>query len=346
MSGAEFVFVGIPGRELDDATARLLARHPPGGVVLFARNVGSAEELRSLVAALRALLPEALLAIDAEGGRVDRLRSVVGPTPGGTWLARRRSTEAAVAARWIGRALRLFDLDVNFAPVVDLDRGERGNALDGRYLGRRPARIVPRARAFLGGLHASGVGGCLKHFPGLGAAAADTHLGVARIALPASELATDLEPFVQLGGLAGAVMVGHAIYPAYDPEERPASLSPAVVEELLGRRLGFEGLRVADDLEMEALAPWGELPQRAEAAFAAGCDVLPVCSRLDALEEIAARLEAPRWEQRRRAARERLGIYRGRLTAIRGAPPIGAAASFTGELGAVRQALAALSAEA
>jgi beta-N-acetylhexosaminidase len=315
MRPADLVFVGIPGPTLDRATAALLAEHRPGGIVLFGRNVEDAEQLLALVTALRKLVPETILAIDAEGGRVDRLRDVVGPTPSAALLARNPGNLAYQAGRWIGQALRLFDIDLDFAPVVDLERGERDNALDGRYLGARPEEVIPRAQAFLRGLHEGGVGGCIKHFPGLGGAGEDTHLGASVVYLPASDLRADLEPFAALADLAGAVMVAHGIYPAYDGE-RPATLSPPILGGLLRGRLGFAGLAVSDDLEMQALDTWGDLAERSQAAFAAGCDVLPACSHCEALPEIVRRLEDPGLASRRMEAYARLDRYRHRLRTL------------------------------
>ena len=319
MRAAEQVFVGIPGPELDAASAELLAAHRPGGVVLFKRNVKDPDQLNELVTELRRLLPEVVLSIDAEGGRVDRLKDVVGPAPAGAVLARSSASLALQAGVWVAQSLRLFDIDVNYAPVVDLDRGERDNALDGRYLGATTAEIVARAQAFLRGLHSGGAGGCLKHFPGLGGAGQDTHFQVSRVYLPSEELARDLEPFAALADFAGAVMVSHAIYPAYDARQRPSTLSPPIIGGLLRGRLGFDGLVVSDDLEMKALDEWGDLPERSGLAFAAGCDVLLVCHTLSALPEIVARLEDPRLEDRLREANRRLDTYRQRLGTLRSA---------------------------
>ncbi len=316
-SAGDFVFVGIPGPRLDRATAKLLAASRPGGVVLFRRNLETPEQLLELVAGLRRLLPDAVLAVDAEGGRVDRLSELVGPAPPASLLARRPPDAAWQAGRWIARALRLFDVDLDFAPVVDLDRGETGNALDGRYLGGREPAVTRRARAFLRGLHAGGVGGCLKHFPGLGAAADDTHHRTSVVRLSAAALALHRKPFAALLPLAGAAMVAHAVYPALDPEERPASLSPPILGDLLRGELGFDGLAVSDDLEMEALGPWGDLPVRAEAAFAAGCDVVLACATTAALPAIVARLGRPRHARRRREAARRLAAFRRRLRTLR-----------------------------
>jgi beta-N-acetylhexosaminidase len=317
MHPAEQVFVGIPGLELDAESAALLTAFKPGGVVLFKRNIKDEEQLNELVTALRRLLPEGVLAIDAEGGRVDRLKDVVGPAPSASLLARRPPSYSLQAGNWVAQSLRLFDIDVDFAPVVDLDRGAADNALDGRYFGSTPAAVIPRARAFLRGLYTGGAGGCIKHFPGLGGAGEDTHFHMSAVYLPAEELRTDLEPFQALGRLAGAVMVGHALYPAYDSSMRPATLSPEVIGGVLRGRLGFGGLVFSDDMEMKALDEWGDLPERCEACFAAGCDVLLVCHTLAALPEIVARLEHPALQERIAQANRRLDTYRQRLITLR-----------------------------
>jgi beta-N-acetylhexosaminidase len=319
MSAAEHVFVGIPGTELDSASAALLAEHQPGGIVLFKRNIQAVEQLGELVRAIRAILPDAVLAIDAEGGKVDRLKDIVGPAPSAELLRRRPTSLSLQAGLWVAQSLRLFDLDVDFAPVVDLDRNETDNALDGRYLGATPAEIIPRARAFLRGLHMGGAGGSLKHFPGLGGAAADTHFKLACVYLPSVVLQADLDPFDALARLAGSVMVSHAIYPAYDAEQRPATLSPPIIGGVLRGRLQFDGLCFSDDLEMKALDDWGDLAERSVTAFAAGCDVLLLCHTLEALPDVVARLEDPQLEERRVQARRRLEVYRQRLRTLRSA---------------------------
>jgi beta-N-acetylhexosaminidase len=317
MRPAEQVFVGIPGPELDAESAGLLSAFQPGGVILFKRNVKDEEQLNDLVTALRRLLPDAVFAIDAEGGRVDRLKDVVEPAPAAAFLARHAPSYALQAGHWVAQALRLFDLDVDFAPVVDLDRGAVDNALDERYFGSTPAEVIPRAQAFLRGLHSGGVGGCIKHFPGLGGAGQDTHYQMSAVYLPVEDLQADLEPFEVLGRFAGAVMVGHALYPAYDSSMRPATLSPAVIGGVLRGRLGFEGLVFSDDMEMKALDEWGGLPERCEACFAAGCDVLLVCHTLAALPDIVARLEHPSLASRLAEANRRLDAYRQRLLTLR-----------------------------
>lgn len=321
LGAGRFLFVGLPGPELDRESTRILERVRPGGVILFRRNVRDAESLEALTEELRARLPETFLAVDAEGGAVNRLVDILGPVPSGGELATERPALARRVGRWIGYGMRLFGIDMDLAPVVDLDRGERGNALADRYLGERPPKVISRARAFLDGLHAAGVGGCLKHFPGLGGARADTHEARATVRLSREAMEDDLEPFRALKGLAGAVMVAHAGYPAYDPDARPASLSPSVIQELLRRDLAFDGLVISDDLEMQALEGWGSPAQRAEAAFRAGCDVLLLCHQLEAAQEAVRRLAAPGLAARRASSAERLDAYRRRLLAFRGEGP-------------------------
>lgn len=315
-SPAAPVWVGLPGPDLDGPSAALLDAHRPGGVVLFGRNCVDPEQLARLVRDVREILPRAILAIDAEGGRVDRLRPVVASAPAASHLATRLPSASIAAGRAVGRSLRLFDLDVDFAPVVDLDRGRTNNALDGRCFGSRPEEVVARARAFLAGLHMTGVGGCLKHYPGLGGAGEDTHHQGSIVRLSREQLEDDLAPFDALGAFAGAVMVSHAAYPAYDARELPASLSPCI-HRLLRRRLGPYVLAICDDLEMKALAPWGDLPERTAAAFAAGCDVLPVCRDLEALPAIAERLADPALRARHEEAHNRMERYRSRLETMR-----------------------------
>jgi len=332
-----FLIVGIPGPRLDAATHRALAQVRPGGVILFGRNLESAEQVRALTGEIRTLLPQVVLWVDAEGGRVDRLQHVLTPAPAGERLAVEPPAVARRAGRWSGHGLRTLGFDADFAPVVDLDHGLRGNALDGRCLGGAPETVIPRARAFLDGLHGAGVGGCVKHFPGLGAAPADTHHRPATIDLPAEALARELEPFRVLAETAGAVMVGHALYPAWDAE-RPASLSSQIVDGVLRRDLGFRGLVVADDAEMEGLAPWAATPaERAEAAFTAGCDALLVCHRLEAAVEAAERLAAPALAPRRHAANRRWQAHRRHLDRLRAG-----ATTRRFRLATVRRRLAAL----
>lgn len=324
MIGGRVLFVGFEGTRLTGEERGLLARVEPAGLVLFARNVGEAGELGALTQDLRRSLPNTILAVDSEGGRVDRLCKVVGPAPAAAELARLPPAGARRAGRWIGAALAAFGFDLDLAPVVDVDHGRKGNALDGRCLGAGPRRVTVRAAAFLDGLHASGVGGCLKHFPGLGDADLDTHEAPARVEKSRSELLRDLEPYRRLARGTECALVGHAIYPALDPLERPASLSPAIASGRFRAAAGLRRALLSDDLEMGALGAWGTLPEIGGQALAAGCDGLLFCRRLEEAPAIAERLAAPALRRRLEEAIGRMARLRRDLDTLRrraDAPP-------------------------
>jgi beta-N-acetylhexosaminidase len=310
VKGGSVLFLGIEGTTLTAAETRILRRVHPAGIVLVTRNIADEGQLLQLVADLRAVAPNAIFCLDAEGGRVDRLRSVVAPAPAAATLAHCPPATARRAGRLLGAALRAFDFDLDFAPVVDLDHGITGNALDERTFGSTPRSVIARAKAVLLGLNEAGVGGCIKHFPGLGRATADTHLRGAHIRATQADLARDLTPFSELFSAAESAMVGHAIYPAWDLEIRPASLSPAIATTLLRRRSGFRGALFSDDLEMGALAEFGSLPELGEQALVAGCDGLLFCRRVEEAPEIASALG-------RRALRPRLDEAARRLARLR-----------------------------
>ena len=241
---------------------------------------------------------------------MDRLRNVVAPAPAAAALAHCPPATARRAGRLLGQALRAFDFDLDFAPVADLDHGIRGNALDERTFGSTPRQVAARAKAVLQGLHEGGVGACIKHFPGLGRATADTHLKGAHIRATRAELARDLAPFTELFSESESAMVGHAIYPGWGESTSPASLSKGIATDLLRGASGFLGALFSDDLEMGALAEFGTLPELGALALAAGCDGLLFCRRLEAAPEIAGALS-------RRALRPRLEDAQRRLTRLR-----------------------------
>ncbi|MEM7052094.1 MAG: glycoside hydrolase family 3 N-terminal domain-containing protein [Acidobacteriota bacterium] len=319
MIGGELLVVGFEGPSLTSPESALLRRLDPFGVILFGRNIEDAAQLHGLVGELRRVVPGAVLCLDAEGGPVDRLRSVVGAAPAAARLARQPVRQARRAGRWIGAALHHFGIGIDFAPVVDLDHGACRNALDERYLGSRPGAVTARAGAFLEGLRSAAVEGCLKHFPGLGGAAQDTHFEGSEIDRSRAALADDLAPFTALRDRHAPVMVGHASYALLDRSARPASLSPAIASDLLRGELGFRGVAFSDDLEMKALDRWGSLPERTRAALEAGCDGLLICRRLAEAPAVAEALAAPELASRRRQAGERLSELRRRMASWR--PP-------------------------
>src|SRR5215831_11151551 len=234
----------------------MLERLPPRAVILFSRNITSLDQTRALVREIRRLPGPPLLCVDQEGGRVDRLRAALAPS-----ISFREAAERGAAARageLAGEACALFGLDVDLAPVVDrLLPGRSESVLRDRCASDEPEEVGRAALEFLKGLHAHGVGGCVKHFPGLGRADLDTHKELPLIPPDPSEEERDLVPFAATMEEAGAVMISHAA----GPDGIPASLSKEKATTLLRSRLGFEGAAFSDDLEMGALSAFGGMPQ-------------------------------------------------------------------------------------
>jgi len=286
--------VGIPGPSLDPATRDRLTDLRPAGVILFGRNLTTPQSLVELIAELGRLpAPPVLLAIDQEGGRVSRLEPWIGVTPTARELARRGSAEAQRFGRLTGEALSALGFNVDFAPVLDLSETDAPNGIGDRSFGTDPRAVIELAGAFLDGLQAAGVAGCLKHFPGLGCTRVDSHVELPRVDRGADELERlDLAPYLALAPRAASVMIGHGHYPAWDPgSPLPASGSAAIVRGLLRERLGYRGLVVSDDLLMGAVARHDEDGAFAVQALAAGCDLLLYCADLARAELASTALE-------------------------------------------------------
>ena len=264
--------VGIAGTELSADEAALLRTHQPCGVILFARNIVSPPQLRTLIAGLRRVLPaEAVLMVDQEGGRVARLRPPHwrGHPPAGSLQGLR--------AAWLTGALIGLDcagagFDVVAAPVLDLAIKDAHSVIGDRALAEDPAWVGRLGRAFAAGLLAAGIQPIGKHVPGHGRARVDSHLELPRV--EANNLDADLLPFALNADLPWA-MSAHIVYPAWDPA-LPATLSPTVISTIIRGRIGFEGVLVTDDIAMKALS--GSPAELARQALAAGCDVALYCS--------------------------------------------------------------------
>ena len=314
--------------KLSAAELRFFAEEQPAGVTLFGRNLSSSyldlkanlNKFRSLYSAAR-LKP--VLAIDQEGGRVARLKQPFPDEGPAEQLAERLSARglAAIAnyAFCVGASLRSLGINVNFAPVCDINTNPENLAIGDRAFGSTAAVAEQGAGQFLLGLQAAGVLGCLKHFPGQGDADADTHLGGTVIGKSLAELeACELQPFQALLAAAPMVMISHAVFPAFD--DKPASLSTAVVTDLLREKLQYSGVIVTDDLNMKALpqdmASWTDLICE---AVAVGSDMLLVCRGLDknyaALEALRRKAAAsPSFAGILEAAAVRVSRLRSRLT--------------------------------
>jgi len=304
---------------LDLVGPRLLAeekeilRHPStGGVILFARNFESPRQLLALTGEIRAQRPELLIAVDHEGGRVQRFHEGFTRIPPMRLLGERWEADAGEAralAESIGYViaveLQKHGVDFSFAPVLDVDFGSSG-VIGDRAFSDEPTVIAALAAALVTGLTAGGAASVGKHFPGHGYVKADSHVDVPVDARSFGEIdATDLHPYRELisRGLAG-VMPAHVIYPKVD--RQPAGYSRVWLQEILRGRLGFDGMIFSDDLSMEGASGAGGPVERARAALEAGCDMVLLCNAPQAaggvLEALARDAPEPR-----RAARMRAG---------------------------------------
>ncbi len=304
------VLLDVEGLALTDADRRRLLHPLVGGVILFKRNYESPEQLLALTHAVRALRePRLIVCVDQEGGRVQRFRSGFTAIPpmralGRLWDAEPEHARAAARSvgRLIGAELSASGLDFSFAPVLDLDYGTCA-AIGDRAFHRRPDAVAELAGAVMAGLQEQGCPAVGKHFPGHGFVSEDSHVAVPVDRRSLAEIeAEDLRPYVALipQGLAG-VMPSHVIYPAVDGV--PAGFSTKWIG-LLRQRLGFRGVVFSDDLSMEGASVAGGVLGRARAALGAGCDMVLVCNRPDAADELLAGLEwrAPGgWAMRIRA---------------------------------------------
>jgi beta-N-acetylhexosaminidase len=304
--------VGLAGTAVTPVEREILERHPPWAVILFRRNIESVEQVLDLTGRIRTLPGAPRVCVDEEGGPVDRFAGLLGPS-----ISFREAAARGVAGRaggLAGEACARLGFDLDLAPVVDrLQPGASERFLRDRCASPDPTAVTSAAREFLSGLHAWGVGGCVKHFPGLARANRDTHEALPVIPADPEQERQDLAPFEDTMGLARAVMVSHAA----GPKRTPASLSAETATGLLRGRLGFEGAAFSDDLEMGALAAFGSLAERCAAASRAGCDLLFVCSRLSdspgCVEEVGRSVPASRIEE----AARRLEAYARHLSEIR-----------------------------
>ena len=261
------LMIDIAGTELS-AEDRELLRHPMvGAVILFTRNYVNSGQLAALAAAIHAeRSPPLIIAVDQEGGRVQRFRAQFSNLP----PARRRMG-------WLMAAeLRTHGIDLSFAPCVDLDYGA-SEVIGDRALHARAEVVGQLAVAYAHGMRDAGMAATAKHFPGHGAVVADSHMALPVDRRELADLQDDIAPYRLLiaNGLP-AVMVAHVMYPVIDA--LPASLSVRWIREILRGELRFQGAVFTDDLSMGAAASAGDLTTRAQLALAAGCDMLPVCN--------------------------------------------------------------------
>jgi beta-N-acetylhexosaminidase len=282
------LMIDITGLELTAGDRERLVHPKVGGLILFARNYASPEQLSKLSAEVHALRsPPLLIAIDHEGGRVQRCRDGFTRLPamrrlGELW---ERDPRQALASAWdigyvLAAELRLSGIDLSFTPVLDLDRG-RSSVIGNRSFHRDPHAVVRLAGQLIDGLHAAGMKACGKHFPGHGWVEADSHVAIPVDDRPLAEIEEDMRPFREL--LLDAVMPAHVIYPRVD--FRPAGFSPVWLAKLRNE-FGFKGVIFSDDLSMEGASVAGGIVERVSAAWDAGCDMLLVCNAPDGVDAV------------------------------------------------------------
>jgi len=290
---------GLSGTTLTDEERGFFREADPAGYILFGRNVENRGQLRALTDGLREIHGRArlLVSIDQEGGRVARMKPPEWETfpPGEAFaklwdLAPASAIEAARAnAEAIGIDLAEVGITVDYAPLLDVRHPAAHDVIGDRALGSAPMQVAALGRAVLDGLARAGVTGCVKHMPGHGRAAADSHKELPTVEATEAELETDIEPFRTLAD-APIGMTAHVRFMAWDTEN-PATLSEFVIREIIRKRIGFAGLLLSDDIDMEALD--GSIPECGAKALAAGCDVVLNCwAKMDDMTGLAQTLPA------------------------------------------------------
>jgi beta-N-acetylhexosaminidase len=276
---------GMPGPHLDEKTEVLIRDYNIGGIILFSRNIEDPIQVARLChdiqdASIKYHGVPVFLAVDQEGGRVARLREPFTQFPGNAAIGKddlpvEKAIEFALTT---AKEMRLVGLNMDFAPVVDVRRGEPEKHLKGRIFGEDPEKTALLGRTVVKTLQKNGVMAVAKHFPGLGRADLDPHLDLPRIELNKKDMEeVNLPPFrAVIDENVTGIMTSHAIYPALDPD-LPGTLSPKILIRLLREEMGYKGLIITDDLEMGAIArQWG-VAEGALAALEAGADILLIC---------------------------------------------------------------------
>lgn len=287
---------GIAGPSLTADERAFFKEADPAGYILFGRNCETRDQMRALTDDLREIhgRERLIVSIDQEGGRVVRMKPPEWPKyPAGEAFAKlydiapASAIEAArVNAEAMARELALVGVSVDYHAPFDVRRPETDDVIGDRALGSEPMQVAALGRAVLDGMARAGVVGCLKHMPGHGRATADSHKELPLVTASEDELETDIEPFRTLSAHPLG-MSAHIVFSAWDTD-KPATLSKKVIDEIIRGKIGFDGLLLSDDIDMQALD--GTIPDRGAAALAAGCDIILNCwAKMDDQQEIANR---------------------------------------------------------
>jgi beta-N-acetylhexosaminidase len=282
----QLLIIGFDGTAMSPRLASLLTKIQPAGVILFARNIASAQQTHSLLRECQKNVASPLFkCVDLEGGSVDRFREVLGsvPSPAEVFATGSR-TLFRKHGRIIGENCRALGFNVDFAPVLDLAFEASRSVMSSRAVSDDPKKVIVYAREFLRGLADAKVFGCGKHFPGLGEATLDTHHELPSVEKPLRKLwSEDIVPFraLSLRRELPMVMVSHAAYPAVTKNRTPASLSKKWITDILRKKIGYRGLICSDDLEMGGVLAAAPIEQAAIEFVRAGGDLGLVCHQED-----------------------------------------------------------------
>jgi beta-N-acetylhexosaminidase len=272
---------GFPGEQIHEEFAALVREARVGGAILFSRNFTTLEDVGDMIQRLTSLTAREpiWIAVDQEGGRVQRLRAPFPELPPMRAFGEaNKKTLVQRAGDLLGASLRLFGIQQNYAPVLDVDSNPANPIIGDRSFSRDPSAVARLGAAFIDGIQGAGVAACGKHFPGHGDTGTDSHLELPALPYDRARLdAIELVPFrAAVRTDVAAIMTAHIMFPALDPEH-PATLSDRVIEPLLRRELGYDGVIVSDDLEMKAIADHYGIEDAAVRAIRAGCDQLLIC---------------------------------------------------------------------
>ena len=286
---------GLESLALTDEERSFFRDAVPAGFILFKRNCDTREQLLRLTESLREISgrDDVPILIDQEGGRVARMRPPEWPAfPAAERFANlyQKAPSSAIEAvrsnaRALGLMLRDVGVNVNALPLLDVRQEGASDIIADRALGSEPMQVAALGRAVLDGMASAGVVGIIKHMPGHGRALVDSHKELPVVTAAAEELESDLEPFERLS-FAPMGMTAHVVYTAWDAD-RPASMSPTVIRDIIRERIGFDGFLMSDDIGMEALQ--GDFASRAAGVVAAGCDAALHCSgKMDEMVAVAS----------------------------------------------------------
>ncbi len=296
------LMLDLVGTQMTDEERELLQQPEVGGLILFSRNYENPHQLSRLMRSIRDIRSDLIVAVDQEGGRVQRFREGFTTLPPMATLGKQyqtNPTEARSTAKELGwlmaTELRAFDIDISFAPVLDID-WQQSSVIGDRAFASNPEALTELSSAFMQGMHEAGMAATGKHFPGHGWVAADSHLELPIDGRSEAELeAADILPFKSLikQGL-DAIMPAHVVYEQVDSE--PAGFSNYWLKHKLRAQLGFEGVIFSDDLTMEGASIAGSYADRCQKALQAGCDMVLVCNQPDAAKEVLNWLkQQPSW---------------------------------------------------